>query len=135
MLKQFHHRLDKDTEPVEVLTFNRSKGSFGPKQNTPKFIKGPIPFVWMAKANTLPGKAGPVGLGLWFLVGVKGNRIFKLTGEIESLAGCERKAVANALVQLEQAGLISVTRHSGSRPTITILDFSGHSSHEHPADC
>jgi hypothetical protein len=116
--------LDEYTGPIEALTFNRSTGSYSPKRNSPKFIKGPIPFDWMAKAHSLPGKAGPVGLGIWFLTGVKGKRTVKLNSEIETLAGCKRKAVATALDQLEQAGLINVTRHKGARPTVEILDFN-----------
>ena len=116
--------LDEYTGPVEALTFNRSTGSYSPKRNTPKFIKGPIPFDWAAKAHSLPGKAGPVGLGMWFLKGVKGTSTFKLNSEIETLAGCKRKAVATAVDQLEQAGLINVTRHKGARPTVEILDFN-----------
>ena len=116
--------LDEYTGPVEALTFNHTTGSYGPKRNTYKFIKGPIPFNWMAKANSLPGKAGPVGLGIWFMAGVKGKRTVKLNSEIETLAGCKRKAVATAIDQLEQAGLINVTRHKGARPTVEILDFN-----------
>ena len=117
-------KLDEYVGPVEALTFNRTTGSYGPKRNTSKFIKGPIPFDWMAKAHSLPGKAGPVGLGIWFLTGVKRKRTVKLNGEIESLAGCKRKAVATAVDQLEQAGLINVTRHNGARPTVEVLDFN-----------
>jgi len=116
--------LDEYIGPIEALTFNRSTVSYSPKRNTPKFIKGPIPFDWMARAHSLPGKAGPVGLGIWFLAGVKGKRTIKLNSEIETLAGCKRKAVATALDQLEQAGLINVTRHKGARPTVEILDFN-----------
>jgi hypothetical protein len=124
MRNHTHPTLDEYTGPVEALIFNRSTGSYGPKRNPSKFIKGPIPFDWMAKAHSLPGKAGPVGLGIWFLTGVKGKRSVKLNSEIESLAGCKRKAVATAVDQLEQAGLISVTRHRGARPTVEILDFN-----------
>jgi len=124
MRNQSPAHLDRDIGPVEDLIFNRRTGSYGPKGRVSKFIKGPIPFDWMAKANALPGKAGPVGLGLWFLEGVQRKRAIKLTGEIEILAGCERKAVANALKELEQAGLIAVTRHKGARPMVEVLEFS-----------
>lgn len=125
---------ESNVGPVEDFIFNRRKGTYEPKLRTSKFIKGPIPFDWMAKANTLPGKAGPVGLGLRFLEGVQRNRSVKLTGEVEVLAGCERKAVANALIQLEQAGLISVLRQPGMRPRIEILDIPVPSGHENSDD-
>ena len=124
MRNKSQHYPDRNAGPVEDFIFNQRKGIYEPKIRMSKFIKGPIPFDWMAKANKLPGKAGPVGLGLWFLGGIQRKRPVKLTAEIELLAGCERKAVANALIQLEQAGLIAVTRHRGSRPTVELLDFS-----------
>lgn len=115
-------KTDTEIGTIQDLSFCKITGSFGPKRTTPKFIKGPIPFDWIAKANALPGKAGPVGLGLWFLVGVKRTHIFKLSREIEILAGCKRKAVANAIIQLEKAGLIIVSRQNGARPTVQILN-------------
>lgn len=88
------------------------------------FIKGPIPFDWLARANTLPGKAGPVGLALWFLSGLRCSTTVQLTYQVGILAGCRRQAIYEALKQLEQDGLITVIRRPGARPIVTILAVS-----------
>lgn len=90
-----------------------------------RFIKGPIPLDWLSAANSLPGKAGAVGLALWFLVGVRGTTTIKLTRQIEIIAGCGRKAIYTALTNLETAGLVVVVdRHVGERATVRICDQS-----------
>ncbi len=86
-----------------------------------KFILGPVCFTWLARANALPGKAGAVGLALWFLQGVTRSSRFRLTREVEQLAACNRQATYHALTALEQAGLITAVRCTGARPIVTIL--------------
>jgi hypothetical protein len=82
-----------------------------------------IPYAWQKKANTLTGKAGQVGIALWFLVGVKKQRSFKVTREVEQLSGCCRQTFSKNLTALATAGLISIEHQpSGKRPTITVLD-------------
>ncbi len=95
-----------DAVPAKHLAFNPATGTHEARPPTQKFIKGPIPLEWISRANALPGKAGAVGMTLWFLVGVQGARTVKLTGEVEKIAGCGRKAVYHALVALEVAGLM-----------------------------
>lgn len=85
-----------------------------------RFILGPISFDWMQKANALPGKAGAVGLALWFIKGVKRSSTFAATAEAEALAGCSRQAFARGLDALESRGLISIVRRPGARPRVTI---------------
>lgn len=88
---------------------------------TERFIQGPIPYDWVKRANQLPGKAGSVGISLWFLKGVKKSDTFLLTQEFDALAGCGRKAIYHALDELEEAGLIKVSSRAGGRPEVTIL--------------
>ncbi|MDP1527682.1 MAG: hypothetical protein Q8M20_17910 [Rhodocyclaceae bacterium] len=104
-----------DAVPVKRLAFNPATGTHEARAPTAKFIRGPIPLEWISRANALPGKAGAVGLALWFLVGVQGSRTVKLTGEVERIAGCGRKAVYQALNALERTGLIICTRRPGAR--------------------
>jgi hypothetical protein len=85
-----------------------------------RFICGPIPFDWIQKANTLPGKAGAVGLALWFIKGVKRASTFAVTAEAEALAGCSRQAFARGLDALAFSGLIHIVRCPGARPRVTI---------------
>ncbi len=108
--------------PVEKLSFNVVSGTFESKKVAGGlFIKGPLPLDWIASANSLPGKAGAVGLAIWFLVGVRASKIVKLTKQVEQIAACQRKAVYTAILSLEEAGLISVTRRKGARATVTVM--------------
>lgn len=107
--------------PVTRFAYNKETESHTARAPTKKFIKGPIPMDWISRANALPGKAGAVGLALWFLAGVQKSQTVKLTGEVEKIAGCGRKAVYAGLAALEGAGLVSVERRKGARASIAIL--------------
>jgi len=106
--------------PTTRLAFNSRTGKHVEKPKAVRFIRGPIPFDWMQKANALPGKAGAVSLALWFLRGVKSSTTFAVSAEAESLAACSRQAFARGLAALEAEGLILIQRKSGARPIITI---------------
>lgn len=93
------------------------------KSSVDRFIKGPIPLKWVIAANSLPGKCGSVGVALWYLSGLNNSKQFKVTSDVERVAGCERKAVYSALNELENNGLICVVRRKGARPLVTILNF------------
>ena len=87
-----------------------------------QFLKGPVPLDWLAVAAKLPGKALAVGLAIWFLIGLKTtNRISLTHSHLEKL-DVGRKAAYRALAALEGAKLISVERHAGRSPIITVLD-------------
>lgn len=110
-----------DIVPVKRFAYNPNTGKHELRAPVAKFIKGPIPLEWITRANALPGKAGAVGLALWFLVGVKSSRTIKLTGEVEQIAACDRKSKYTALAALETAGLITVKRRAGAMAVATIL--------------
>lgn len=112
-----------DAVPVKRLAFNPATGTHEARAPTEKFIKGPVPLEWISRANALPGKAGAVGMALWFLVGVQGSRTVRLTGEVEKIAGCGRKAVYQALDALAAAGLIGCNRKAGARAVVTLLEW------------
>lgn len=119
-------QLPLESSSIEGLaqrhTFDSQTGSFIPCEETKRFIKGPVPYDWMCRANALPGKAGAVGIALWFLVGVKRTRTFRLTIDIVRIARCTRKAIYRALEALEEAGLIQVVeRRRGRKPVVTVL--------------
>ncbi len=111
--------------PTTRYPFNRYLGKHEAGYKANRFIKGPIPFSWFQAANALPGKAGAVGLALWFLKGVKRSSTFALTAEVQSLAGCGRQATYRALSVLHEAELIALTRRTGARPIVTICS-EGH---------
>lgn len=106
--------------PTQRLVWDPTTGKHREWKKTNPFIKGPIPLDWVMQANALPGKAGAVGLALWFLAGVKRRMTFKVTAEAERVAACTRQAFSNGLYALEDAGLIAVKRHAGARPEVDI---------------
>jgi len=87
-----------------------------------KFLKGPIPLNWIEKAARQPGKALHIGIELWFWSGVKRCRRIALTMSRLSRLGVSRYSAYRALAALERVGLVSVIRHSGRKPVVTILD-------------
>lgn len=113
--------VDPEIGPVKRLRYNADTGTHEASAPVEKFIKGPIPLDWISRANALPGKAGAVGLALWFLAGVQGSRTVKLTGEVERIAGCGRKAVYAALRALELYGLAKSVNQPGARAVVTIV--------------
>jgi len=86
-----------------------------------RFLKGPIPWSWVADAAALPGQALLVGLCIWRLAGVKKSRtVFFGNSDLKPL-GIDRAAKSRALLALEQARLIKIIRQHGRFPTITLL--------------
>ena len=87
-----------------------------------KFLKGPIPWSWLAAAAHQPGKALQVAIVLWFLSGVKRARTIALSGAVLRGIGVNRHAGYRALAALEEAGLVSVVRHPGRNPVVTLME-------------
>lgn len=87
-----------------------------------KFLKGPIPWDWLTKAVSIRGKALAVSLVLWREVGCQKSNTVKLKPSALKAFGVSRTTAYVALTRLEQAGLISVERHRGRAPRVTILD-------------
>ena len=110
------------------MVFIPERGIFLEKRPESKFIRGPIPFDWMKRANKLGGKVGAVGLALWFLSGLRKSKDFKITGEVEELAAVDRKTLYRALEALESSGLISLRRLEGARPIVTLLQGESNST-------
>lgn len=96
----------------------------GPPKPRPhsRFLSGRIPWDWIEKAAQLPGRALAVGLTLWLWAGIKKSAQIKLSVSSLSAMGVKRNAAYRAIKELERAGLISVIRHTGRKPRITLLD-------------
>jgi hypothetical protein len=87
-----------------------------------KFLKGPIPESWLARAARLPGKAFHVAVVLWLLAGLKNKPAVKLSKKLLRSWGVRRGACYRALDALESANLILVAKqHHGRTPIVTIL--------------
>lgn len=87
-----------------------------------KFIKGPIPWNWVAAAGQLPGKAAQVALALWFAAGVHRSRTFPVPMSRIREMGVSRQAAYRCLQAMEDAGLVTLERGSGKRAVVTLLD-------------
>ena len=87
-----------------------------------KFLKGPIPWSWIAKAANCPGQALQVMMVLWFKAGLQKKRTVKLSYKELAKLGCKRESARRGLKALEDVGLVSVERHPGRSPVVTILE-------------
>jgi DNA-binding transcriptional ArsR family regulator len=86
-----------------------------------RFLRGPIPWSWIAAAAALPSRALLVGLCLWRLAGaVKSDTVSFGNSDLRQL-GIERATKSRALRVLERAGLIKVARQPGRFPKVTLL--------------
>jgi len=86
-----------------------------------KFLKGPIPRPWLVRAARLPGKSLHVAVGLWFWAGIRRTDTVKLSTAFMETLGVGRHSVYRALRVLEAVGLITVERHAGRLPVVTLL--------------
>ncbi len=108
-------------ETIDVDIDTLEPEAEGPPVSGGRFLKGPIPWSWIAAAAALPGRALLVGLCVWRLVGaMKTNTVFFGNSDLKPL-GIDRASKSRALRALEQAGLIKVTRQSGRFPNVTVL--------------
>jgi hypothetical protein len=86
-----------------------------------RFLRGPIPWGWLARASELPGSALIVGLALWRLAGVTRVHTVTLTGKALKPLELSRQTRARALEALEAAGLVTVCREQGRAVVVTII--------------
>jgi hypothetical protein len=87
-----------------------------------KILKGPIPWMWLEKAARLPGRALHVAIAIWFKVGLTKDRTVRLSYVDLRRLGCKRESARRGLARLEHGGLVSVDRHPGRCPRVTVLD-------------
>ena len=85
------------------------------------FLTGPIPISWIVRARKLGCAALYVGLALWFLVKVRGNRKVKLDRFARKAFKLERWTIYRGLGQLESGGLVDVDAGQGRLPVVTVL--------------
>jgi hypothetical protein len=88
------------------------------------FIKGPIPFEWLRKANALGGSTGAVASGLWFYAGLSGSKRFKIDSRLDLLCGLTRQTRNHILQRLHYSQLIVLTPKHGAYPTVEILTLA-----------
>ena len=118
--------LDADAlrAPEVDLDALRKRPSRKPPRHRPgeAFLKGPIPWPWLRRALTLPGKALHVALLLWKEAGCRRNRAvrFRLAGTAEQ--GIHPDTAKRGLRALAAAGLVSIRHHPGQALEVTLLE-------------
>jgi DNA-binding transcriptional ArsR family regulator len=90
-----------------------------------KFLKGPIPWEWLQRAGRARGHALHVAVVLWFLAGIEKCSTIKLSNVVLAGFGVDRSTAQRGLKTLEVAGLVTVVRHRGRQPRVTLLHFAG----------
>lgn len=90
-----------------------------------KFLRGPIPLIWLQSAAQLPGKSIHVAIAVYFLAGLKNNKTVKLTQTLLNEFGVKRNSKYRALEELAKVGLIEFTKTNGKNPIVTILAIRG----------
>jgi hypothetical protein len=103
------------------LAWDKHAKTFLPANQNGKFLRGPVPWDWLAKAAKLPGKALHVGLALWRLSGATKSDTVRLSNVELDAMGVDRNAKSRALKHLEQAGLVRVSQAPGQAPVVTII--------------
>lgn len=92
------------------------------------FLRGPISWNWLCAAARHRGRALDVGLAIMMEAGLsgsaarRGHEPIKLRSAFVRGLGVDRYAERRALLWLEAEGLITVDRHRGRRPRITLVE-------------
>jgi hypothetical protein len=107
--------------PTKRLQFDKATRTYITAPRKTLFLRGPIPLSWLGRAAALPGKTLHLALALQWLAGMSKGEPFKLSKKALGIFHVSRDAASDGLQRLEEAGLISVVRKPGQRPTIVIL--------------
>jgi DNA-binding transcriptional ArsR family regulator len=87
------------------------------------FIRGPISFAWVALAARLPGSGLIVAMAARYLRSRYPRKSGWSVAEIGWRAGLEERSARQTLRALSEAGLISLNRKPGCKPTLAILEL------------
>jgi hypothetical protein len=112
--------LSLDQTGMARLNGRRRRGRQPPPMQD-KFIKGPLDFVWFSEARQLGVTALWVGLGLWFLRGLRRSNSFIVSNLMMREWGVKSDAKSRALRALEKAGLITIERRGKRSPQVTLV--------------
>ena len=100
------------------------------------FLKGPIPIDWLCVASNQCGKGSgfTVGIIIWYLCGLSKSRArIRLKGSVVRQFGLTRYACYRGLADLEKALLVSVERHPGRNPVVSVLPVPNQEEGKHAA--
>jgi hypothetical protein len=94
----------------------------GPRET---FLRGPIPYRWLAEAARLPGSGFAVAMGVWYLARRFRREARMSIPELAGLLGLGRTTTKTALQAAEGAGLISVHRAPGRKLSLSPREIPG----------
>jgi hypothetical protein len=92
------------------------------------FLKGPIPWPWLATAARLPGKTLHVAVLLWKEAGCRKSRTVALCLSWAGELGVREDSARRALRHMAAAGLVRVRHRPGRCLEVTLLDLTRESS-------
>src|SRR4051794_14233461 len=101
-------------------------GDLTPKPEPPRprlgetFLRGPIPWGWLAEASRLPGSGFSVAMAVWYVVHRFRRDPRASVAELAECLGTGRTTIKAGLRGAESAGLISVRRDPGRKPVYTL---------------
>ena len=87
------------------------------------FLKGPIPWEWLLRANRSGGMSLIVGLALWRLRTMRQSQVISVStrGLCQQIHSTVEKSVQRAVANLEKSKLIRVKREPGHKLSVEIL--------------
>lgn len=86
------------------------------------FLRGPVPWAWLAAAAALPGQALAVGLAVWHRRGCENSPTVKVSlRRLGQLLGVSEPVARRGLRALEAAGLVAADRRPGRAARVTLL--------------
>jgi hypothetical protein len=87
-----------------------------------KFLKGPVPLVWLSAAHRLGHASFTVGIECWHLAGLNRSRAFRLNlSRLRVAPAMARSSARRGLARLEKAGLVTVARPAGQRVVVALI--------------
>jgi hypothetical protein len=89
-----------------------------------RFLKGPVPWLWLEIAARQPGQALHVAIFLWHRVGMERSPCVPFNLSRLAALGVSRHAASRGLKALQVARLVAVERRRGRPAMVTVLDVS-----------
>jgi hypothetical protein len=113
-----------DPDNLRLPDAERERVSKNPPRHRPgeKFLKWPIPWLWIQQAARLPGSALHVGLLLWFDAGCRKCRTFPINQARASEFHLSTQTMRRGLRELEAEKLVSMRHLPGRCLEVTIRE-------------
>jgi len=118
--------MNNDDIDIAQLTVAAPRATAAAAERPPRrvqgyFVRGPVPWAWIAAAARLPGRALHIGMSLWFRVGRSNDMTVSLSlNAVAAELGFDRSTASRALAALSRAGLVSVEHGPGRNCAVTV---------------